>query len=65
MKAKTTRIMVGRGLETMALKLVRAAYGRGYRAARLHYKKLAQEQVKAAPKTTRRGRLQFVRVKKR
>jgi hypothetical protein len=41
-KPKTNRIMVSRGLETMALKLVRAAYGRGYRAAKLHYQKLAK-----------------------
>jgi hypothetical protein len=48
MKAKTDRIMAGRGLHLMARKLVNAAYGRGYRAARLHYKRLARQQVKAA-----------------
>jgi hypothetical protein len=47
-KPKTDRIMAGRGLHLMARKLVNAAYGRGYRAARLHYKKLAQDEVKAA-----------------
>jgi len=34
--------MAGRGLHLMARKLVDAAYGRGYRAARLHYTKLAK-----------------------
>jgi hypothetical protein len=42
MKAKTNRIMVGRGLYTMARKLVDAAYGRGYRAAKKHYQKKAR-----------------------
>jgi hypothetical protein len=37
MKAKTDRIMAGRGLHTMARKLVDAAYGRGYRAAKQQY----------------------------
>jgi hypothetical protein len=49
-RPKTNRIMAGRGLHLMARKLVNAAYGRGYRAARLHYKKLA----KAAPTNRRR-----------
>jgi hypothetical protein len=40
-KAKTDRIMAGRGLHTMARKLVDAANGRGYRAAKKQYQKKA------------------------
>jgi hypothetical protein len=55
MKEKTNRIMAGRGLHIMAQKLVIAAYGRGYRAARLHYKKIAEKEIKAAYKRGRKA----------